>query len=62
MDWANLMRAGLLHLRLLPRDFWALTPAELQLMLGLDATLLPMGHARLEQLLVTFPDTNEGAR
>ncbi|MFO8127672.1 phage tail assembly chaperone, partial [Yoonia sp.] len=34
MDWAGLMRAGLHQLRLPPREFWALTPAELQIMLG----------------------------
>ena len=33
-DWPALMRAGLVGLRLDPRVFWQLTPAELRLMLG----------------------------
>ena len=33
-DWPGLMRAGLIGLRLKPAEFWALTPAELRLMLG----------------------------
>ena len=57
MDWPGLMRAGLHGLRLHPRDFWALTPAELQLMLGLTGANAPMGRARLDDLLRAFPDT-----
>ena len=57
MDWPGLMRAGLHGLRLHPRDFWALTPAELQLMLGLTGANMPMGRARLDDLLRAFPDT-----
>ncbi|MDH4538959.1 phage tail assembly chaperone [Sulfitobacter faviae] len=33
-DWPALLRVGLSRLGLLPDQFWALTPAELQLMLG----------------------------
>ncbi|WP_439155833.1 rcc01693 family protein [Yoonia sp.] len=57
MDWPGLMRAGLHGLRLHPRDFWALTPSELQLMLGLSQAHMPMGRARLDDLLRAFPDT-----
>lgn len=57
MDWPNLMRAGLHDLQLSPAEFWALTPAELQVKLGLDARLLPMGRSRLEELLGDYPDT-----
>ena len=56
MDWASLVQAGLHQLRLQPRDFWALTPVELQLMLGLDQSLLPMGRARLDELTNAYPD------
>jgi uncharacterized phage protein (TIGR02216 family) len=55
-DWPALLRAGLQHLRLRPAEFWALTPAELALMLGLDQRPLPMGRARLLQLSEQFPD------
>ena len=50
MDWPNLLRAGLHGLRLRPAEFWALTPAELQVMLGLDAKLMPMARDRLAEL------------
>lgn len=56
LDWAGLMRAGLRGLRLTPNEFWALTPAELQIMLGLEKAAAPMGRARLDELLTAFPD------
>ena len=40
LDWPALMRAGMLGLRLTPREFWQLTPAELRLMLGQGGGLL----------------------
>ena len=57
MDWASLMRAGLHDLRLQPARFWALTPAELQIMLGLNHRLLPMARDRFEALTAAYPDT-----
>lgn len=60
MDWPNLMRAGLHELRLRPRDFWALTPAELQIMLGLDKRLMPMARDQFEALHAAYPDRTEG--
>lgn len=57
MDWAGLMRAGIGGLRLRPAEFWALTPAELRLMLGMGAALVPpLSRARLEELAAAFPD------
>lgn len=55
-DWPGLMRAGMLGLKLTPAQFWALTPAELLLMLGLDAARPPMARARLEELAAAYPD------
>ncbi len=55
-DWPGLMRAGMVGLRLTPAQFWALTPAELLLMLGLDAARPPMARARLEELARAYPD------
>lgn len=55
-DWPGLMRAGMLGLRLRPDQFWALTPAELLLMLGLDGAKPPMARARLEELAAAYPD------
>ncbi len=63
-DWPALMRLGLVGLGLQPADFWALTPAELVLKLGLDNGQAPMGRARLQELAQAFPDhvaaMNEG--
>ncbi|WP_296424105.1 rcc01693 family protein [Yoonia sp.] len=56
LDWPGLMRAGLHGLRLTPREFWALTPAELQVMLGLTKANAPMGRDRLDELQRSFPD------
>ncbi len=56
LDWAGLMRAGLHGLRLTPAQFWALTPAELLMMLGVDAASAPMARARLDALSRAYPD------
>ncbi|WP_333713719.1 rcc01693 family protein [Yoonia sp.] len=56
MDWRGLMQAGLCGLRLTPAQFWALTPVELQMMLGLSGSAAPMLRARLDDLLAAFPD------
>lgn len=59
LDWPALMRAGLMGLRLRPEEFWALTPAELRVMLGVDAQA-PMQRAGLEALMAAYPDTSKG--
>ncbi|MFU8863950.1 MAG: rcc01693 family protein [Rhodobacterales bacterium] len=56
LDWPGLMRAGLRGLRLQPAQFWALTPAELALMLGRDAGQAPMGRHALDRLMQAYPD------
>ena len=55
-DWPGLMRAGMRGLGLKPGEFWALTPAELQFLLGPEAGTAPMGRARLEELARAYPD------
>ncbi|MCA0940635.1 phage tail assembly chaperone [Salipiger pacificus] len=55
-DWPALLRAGLRGLGLRPAEFWALTPAELRLMLGEQSAAPAMGRARLEELIAAFPD------
>ena len=62
MDWPGLMRAGLLGLRLTPVQFWALTPAELTLMLGIDCSRPPIDRAALEKLARRFPDVTADGR
>ena len=56
IDWAGLMRAGLLGLGLAPDAFWRLTPVELRVMLGLEAGAAPLTRARLDELARAFPD------
>ena len=56
MDWATLLGVALRDLRMMPRDFWALTPAELGMMLGLDLVQPRMGQDRLQDLIRDFPD------
>ncbi|SHJ11247.1 rcc01693 family protein [Wenxinia saemankumensis] len=62
LDWAGMLRAGLTHLRLTPAQFWALTPAELSLMLGLGAAARPMARDRLDELMRRFPDGTRGGQ
>lgn len=59
MDWPGLMRLGLRDLRLRPAEFWALTPAELLVMLGLEASRPAITRARLAQLARAYPDTTD---
>lgn len=56
LDWPGLMRAGIGGLRLLPADFWRLTPAELALMLGDPAGARPMSRGTLDDLRKRWPD------
>lgn len=55
-DWPGLMRAGMQGLRLPPDVFWALTPAELALMLGQGGGRAPMTRAGLVALEQAYPD------
>jgi uncharacterized phage protein (TIGR02216 family) len=50
------MRAGLHGLKLTPETFWALTPAELQLMLGAGSGQAPMLSDGLAALMAAYPD------
>jgi uncharacterized phage protein (TIGR02216 family) len=60
IDWRGLMRVGLHDLRLTPEQFWRLTPAELRLMMGLEAAAPPLTRARLAELAAAFPDVKKG--
>ncbi len=58
-DWPALMRAGLMGLGLKPDDFWALTPAELLVMLGLEGGGNGvLNRGRLAELSAQYPDEN----
>lgn len=58
LHWPGLLRLGLSELRLTPDQFWALTPAELLVMAGLDADPGGAGMTRstLAALVADFPD------
>jgi uncharacterized phage protein (TIGR02216 family) len=59
-DWPGLRRAGLYGLGLRPVEFWALTPAELRLMLGHGGGGgAAMGRARLDELAAAYPDRRQ---
>lgn len=60
LDWPGLMRAGIVGRGLLPREFWALTPCELMLMLGQGGAAAPMSRAGLDALAALYPDNDEG--
>lgn len=60
IDWPALMRAGMRGFGLQPAEFWALTPAELELMLGTEAGVAPLARARLDELLEAYPDKHGG--
>ena len=55
-DWPGLMRLGMVQLRLAPDLFWNLTPAELMLLAGAQATPRAMTRSGLAALLAQFPD------
>ncbi|MBO9396823.1 phage tail assembly chaperone [Shimia sp. R9_2] len=58
-DWPALMRAGIGGLRLTPADFWALTPAELSLLLGEGRGQSALTRAGFDALLRAYPDKYE---
>ncbi|MGY3437272.1 MULTISPECIES: rcc01693 family protein [unclassified Marinovum] len=60
INWPKLMEAGLRGLGLKPDEFWALTPAELMLMLGVGADGGALTRDRLDQLIAAFPDDEKG--
>ncbi len=60
-DWPALMRAGMGGLGLTPDRFWALTPAELALLLGKQGGQVPLTRARLEQLERAYPNKQNEA-
>lgn len=61
LDWPGLMKVGMGPVRqgglgLRPCEFWALTPAELALMLGIEAGAAGMTRNRLAELAARYPD------
>ncbi len=65
LDWPGLMRMGLGPARLgglglTPAEFWALTPAELALMLGVEARGAAMTRDWLAELVARYPDRPAG--
>jgi uncharacterized phage protein (TIGR02216 family) len=61
LDWPALMRVGLHGLGLQPAQFWALTPVELQMMLGSRGSDAPLLSDGLAALMAAYPDRKKGA-
>ena len=55
-DWPGLMQVAIRGLSMKPHEFWALTPAELWLLLGPELGEIPMGRGRLDELTQAYPD------
>lgn len=55
-NWSALMRAGITEGGLRPAEFWALSPAELLVVLGRQGSGAPMSRSRFEDLAAQFPD------
>ncbi|MEL6597038.1 MAG: rcc01693 family protein [Pseudomonadota bacterium] len=60
MDWAGLMRVGLIGLCLTPEAFWRLSPAELLFLMGKSGGSAPLNRARLDELAAAYPDAGQG--
>ena len=60
-DWPSLMRAGMRGLGLRPGEFWALTPAELHLLLGRGDGAAPLQRDGLDALMAAYPDEQKGS-
>lgn len=56
LDWPALMRLGLHQMGLTPDVFWALTPAELQLIVGPSQGQGPLLAGGLADLMAAYPD------
>jgi len=60
-DWPSMLRAGLHGLQLKPDEFWALTPVEFLVMLGLEqGGAQTLSRSGLAELLDRFPDRPDG--
>lgn len=59
--WPELMRLGMVELRLRPEDFWDLTPAELVFLAGGgQAQSASLTRSKLDELMARFPDAPKG--
>ena len=58
-NWPVLMKAGMRGLGLKPWEFWALTPAELIMMLGETQADAPLSRSRLAELVRAYPDDKQ---
>jgi len=54
--WPKLMQLGLVQLGLRPDQFWALTPAELMLMAGVEGEVASLSRGGFSELSARFPD------
>ena len=62
IDWAGLMRLGLVELRLAPEVFWTLTPAELLLIAGAGPVARPLTGPGSRRCWRAFPTGRRSRR
>jgi len=60
LDWAAMLRFAVRQRGMTPAAFWALTPAELMLMVGEGSGTRPLTRNRLMELQAAFPDRRPG--
>jgi len=56
LAWGDMLRLGLHQLQLKPAEFWALTPVEFLMMLGLSDGPSALTRDGLTRLMAQFPD------
>lgn len=61
-DWHALMQAGIQKAGLRPGEFWALTPAELRLILGYGGPATALSRKGLNELMKLHPDNRKGSK
>jgi len=59
LDWPAMMRVGMGELKLRPAAFWALSPAELMVLVNPPEVQRPMGRSGFEALISAFPDEKD---
>ena len=55
-DWAALLRCGVRQCGLRPAEFWALTPAEFGVLIGVDEGGPALSRDGFAALMAAYPD------
>ncbi|MGR3712264.1 MAG: phage tail assembly chaperone [Shimia sp.] len=55
-DWGSLLGCAMRQCRLRPEEFWALTPAEFGVLLGLEGGGAVLTRNGFQALMAAYPD------